>query len=409
MRLAPVDLHSIKLEVPLPFSLVDSRGVLLAQKGFVFQTEKILNDLGNHESGFYVDFADLSNPNLRAAEKDYVNRMLRKLHSQSSLEDVSKVQVKYVNDAAAAESGSEAFDWLNMVEICNSMLHTRDSDFFKRRLASMSDILAHQLAVNPDETLLALFYLAENQAQYYSATHCMLVCAIGVLTATTVLQWPAADVELLLRSALTMNIGMVALQDTLTAQRNPPDMSQRFIIREHGSLSAQTLELFGIQDPSWLAVVRGHHAVIADPLNAVQPTDRIIGLIQRVDQFSAKLSARAARKAQHSSEAMKSIYFNADAKLDAMGAAILKAVGIYRPGSFVKLASGELALVIRRGKNTATPIVAAILNRDGIPRAAAAIRNTAEEKYAVLASVPSVNVHLKLNLEKILELSLRSA
>jgi len=102
---------------------------------------------------------------------------------------------------------------------------------------------------------------------------------------------------------------------------------------------------------------------------------------------------------------MKSIYIDAQAKADPMGAAIIKTVGIYRPGSFVKLASGEVGLVIRRDANTTTPAVMVVLNRDGIAVVALSIRDTSDRKYAVISNVPSSMVKVTLNLERILELS----
>ena len=104
-----------------------------------------------------------------------------------------------------------------------------------------------------------------------------------------------------------------------------------------------------------------------------------------------------------------SIYFDAQSQLDVMGAAIIKAVGIYRPGSFVKLASGEVAVVLRRSDNTATPTVAVVLNREGIPVVAQVIRNSADKRYAVISSVPSASVQVTLNLEKLLKLSRQQA
>jgi hypothetical protein len=90
---------------------------------------------------------------------------------------------------------------------------------------------------------------------------------------------------------------------------------------------------------------------------------------------------------------------------NAMGAAIIKAVGIYRPGSFVKLASGQVGMVIRRGGKSTNPAVVVVLNRNGVPVFADAIRETTDAKYAVVSGVPSSSIKVTLNLEKILSLS----
>ena len=404
VRLAPVDLHSIKLDVPLPFIMVDSRGILLAHKGFIFQTEKILEGLANRGSGFFVNFADRSDPQLRITERAYASQLQKSLRSQNPLGDLLKVQVSYAN-SLIEDADQKPLDWLDLIEGCNAMLHTRDINFFNRRLDSIASILSHQLSTNPDEALLALFYLSERNGRLYSATHGLLVCVICVLTATHVLRWSESDVDLLMRCALTMNIGMVDLQDDLTLQAGPLDMSQKFLIGEHTNLSVHILDMFGVEDKDWLTIVRLHHKTVQEPLQSAHVTDRLIGLINRADVFSAKCSSRRSREALHPALAMKSIYIDAQAKADPMGAAIIKTVGIYRPGSFVKLASGEVGLVIRRDANTTTPAVMVVLNRDGIAVVALSIRDTSDRKYAVISNVPSSMVKVTLNLERILELS----
>jgi HD-GYP domain-containing protein (c-di-GMP phosphodiesterase class II) len=285
------------------------------------------------------------------------------------------------------------------------MLRTRDAGFFNRRLENITAILTHQLNVNPDQALLALFYLSDKDAHHYSATHCLLVCVICALTASSVLHWSDSDVDLLMRGALTMNLGMADLQDALIFQVGPTDISQQFLIAEHPNLAVHILEVFGVGDKDWLTIVRLHHKAIQEPLQSAFDSDRLIGLLNRADIFAAKLAPRNARDAQPASVAMKSIYLGAQAKTDAIGAAIIKAVGIYRPGSFVKLASGEVALVLRREGNTTTPAVAVVLNRDSVPVVAMAIRDTSDKRYAVVASVPSSTVKVTLNLERMLDLS----
>jgi hypothetical protein len=62
-------------------------------------------------------------------------------------------------------------------------------------------------------------------------------------------------------------------------------------------------------------------------------------------------------------------------------------------------------LVIRRDRTATTPAVAVVLNRDGLPVLAMAIRDTADKKYAVISSVPTSAVRVTLNLQRILDLS----
>jgi len=79
---------------------------------------------------------------------------------------------------------------------------------------------------------------------------------------------------------------------------------------------------------------------------------------------------------------MKAIYFDENGQIDEAGAALIKAIGIYPPGSFVRLANGEVAVVVQRGANTAAPRVAVVLNRNGTPNADLTLRNTSRARLA---------------------------
>jgi hypothetical protein len=62
---------------------------------------------------------------------------------------------------------------------------------------------------------------------------------------------------------------------------------------------------------------------------------------------------------------MQACYFDEHRQIDAAGAALIKAVGVYSPGTLVRMANNETGVVVRRGANTSTPRVAVLVNRDG--------------------------------------------
>src|SRR3989344_3009917 len=81
----------------------------------------------------------------------------------------------------------------------------------------------------------------------------------------------------LVRAALTMNIGMTALQDELAEQRERPTPVQQEAIKSHPEESMMLLERLFINDALWLDVVGQHHATVADrvPLANQDPVDRL--------------------------------------------------------------------------------------------------------------------------------------
>jgi ribosomal protein S16 len=106
---------------------------------------------------------------------------------------------------------------------------------------------------------------------------------------------------------------------------------------------------------------------------------------------------------------MQACYFDENKQVDEAGAALIKAVGIYQPGAYVKLASEEVAVVVRRGANTSTPRVAVVLNRSGMATAEHAVRDTSQKDYRIVASVPHIEVKVRISMDRILPLTQTAA
>jgi hypothetical protein len=73
---------------------------------------------------------------------------------------------------------------------------------------------------------------------------------------------------------------------------------------------------------------------------------------------------------------------------DEIGGALLKAVGLYPPGSFVELASGDIGIVVARGRAANLPFVATLIAASGNPLGEPALRDTVDRRYAVKGAVP---------------------
>ena len=132
-------------------------------------------------------------------------------------------------------------------------------------------------------------------------------------------------------------------------------------------------------------------------------------LIQRADMFAARLAPRASRTPQPPAAAMQACLFDEAQQMDEAGAALIKTVGIYSPGSFVRLATNEIAAVIQRGVNTTMPKVAVLVNREGMPTGEMIVRDTSQREYKITASVPHRNVKVHINLDRLLPLTKSAA
>jgi hypothetical protein len=85
-----------------------------------------------------------------------------------------------------------------------------------------------------------------------------------------------------------------------------------------------------------------------------------------------------------------------------MTTALVKEFGIYPPGSFVRLVSGELALVVARGPTITAPVVACLTNERGAPLSVPVRRETSAKGSAVHSVVAAADAPIKLSPEKVL-------
>ncbi|HCY16047.1 MAG: hypothetical protein A2Z93_07885 [Curvibacter sp. GWA2_64_110] len=400
MRLVTVSIDSIRLGEPLPFALRDADGTLLANKGYVIQTKAELQDVVGKGFELFIDVVDEEN-----YRRAYVNRLHHLVTENKALGVIAGTQIAAAVDAKRTGLDEGLPDWLDLQVQANTLLRDTSSPHFLARLDRLHNQLQRYSQRNPNGALFALFHLSASEIRMYSATHAMLVSVMCGLAAREVLNWPAETELTLCRAALTMNTGMTDLQDKLAMQLTPPTLEQRKQIDQHTLRSVQLLEQTGIRDPGWLEAVRDHHSVPPGRLAGMSEGRRMARLIQRADMFAARLAPRASRVPTSPAAAMQASYFDENRQVDEAGAALIKAVGIYSPGSFVRLTTNEVAIVIQRGTNTTTPKVAVLINREGIPTSEPIIRDTSLREFRIVASVPHRDVKVQINLQRLLPLT----
>jgi len=421
MNLVPVSFDSIRIGQPLPFPLVDEDGVLLARKSFVVESRAHLEDIVGRGRGLFIDVSDSG-----ALHRAYVDQLQTLVRSEKSLGEIADTKLS-AEALRKRVVDDERIDWLDLQVQTNYLLRDSNPETFQSRLVRIDDILSEQTQRNPDGTLFALIHLSATETQLYSATHAMLVSAMCSLASREVLGWSESIDAIVRRVALTMNVCMTDLQDKLALQVEPPTPEQRAAIDNHPKGSGDLLRTLGVGDPLWLEAVRYHHHKLPGPLldktpaqrmaRLVQradmldktPAQRMARLVQRADMFAARLAPRASRVPISPAAAMQACYFDENRQVDEAGAALIKAVGIYQPGSFVRLATDEVGVVVRRRQNTSTPRVAVVVNRSGMPTGEPIVRDTSAREHRIVASVPHREVKVKINLERMLPLTATTA
>ncbi len=400
MNLIPIEIDSVRIGYPLPCDLVDSEGVLLAKKAFVVRSKDDLVHFYNRSGGLFIDGVDAE-----AMRKAYVDQLQTMMRNDKSIGEIADSKLLVDKAARRTIDTPERLDWRDLQVHAHRLLRDPHSETFAERLDHVHQSLSRESQRNPNGVLFALIQLSASETEMYSATHAMLVSVMCGLAAREVLNWPEPVEVLLRKSALTMNISMTELQDRLTVQRNAPEPAQQAQINEHAAASVAVLERLGVTDSTWLEAVAAHHAQQPGPLRSKTPAQRLARLIQRADMFAARLSPRLTRPPVSPAVAMQACYFDENKEVDEAGAALIKAVGIYQPGAYVRLASEEVAVVVRRGANTSTPRVAVVLNRSGMPTGEHAVRDTGNKDFRVVASVPHSEVKVNIQLDRLLPLT----
>ena len=399
MNLVRLNIESIQLGQPLPFVLRGADGVLLAQKGYVIRTREDLANLVLRGRELCVD-TDESGGSHRA----YLAQLQRMLIADTNLGEIAAMKMTAGEQAAAARAGKTLPDWPELQLWATQLLRSPSPSDFGGRFQALHDELARQCEQAPDATLLALIYLSAQETRMYSATHSLLVSCVCMVVAREMLRWPSGRVQLLGQAALSMNIAMTELQDQLAQQTQPLTAVQIAAVESHAERSEALLRHLGVADPLWLEAVRCHHHRTPGPLAKKTEAQQMARLLQRADIFGARLAPRAARWPMPVTAAMQASYSDEEHQGDEAGAALVKTLGVYPPGAFVRLASQEVGVVIRRGTTATTPRVAVVSNRDGMPTGEPIPRDTGMPPWKISGVVAFKDVRVKLPLERLLQL-----
>lgn len=386
------------------FALRDKSGCLLVPKGTLIESQDQLGQLLERE--LYLDEQD--GDALRRAMGGKLDGMLRDnetlgrmANARASANDLLGKGTPQPGRRLDAPARVASDLQLRLA----AALHDPAHPDFAARIQHTQRALLELIDGDADDALLVLMHEATMEFRDYSASQALLVAALADLAARHLGPWPAAQRQSLRCAALTMNIGMTALQNLLAQQATPVMPAQREQIDRHAAHGAALLRSAGVTDPLWIAAVERHHTAPAGALGAQPSGLELARLLQRADLFAARMRPRRSRRALSATAAAKAAYLDENGQPDAAGSAIIKATGLYPPGSFVKLASGEVAVVLRRGMRGSEPVVASIVNPAGMPLAEPVPRQTRLAAFKVQGGVTPHEVRVRLNLERLLRMS----
>ena len=362
--------HRVVLGLPLPFNIRDADRTLLLARGQVLGSHEQMEAL--FERGALVDIAELRAP--LAPVLDAPPETLPALWGQCLSE------VGQTLKASSQPGFSAALD-----DVCGPVLSLIERD---------SDLAIFQVLRQPG-----------NAHTEYGTNHSVHAAIAACLVAQR-LGWDAASTHTAFKVALTMNLAMLELQGQLATQATPVTPAQRQAIVAHPQGSVRMLELAGITNSDWLRAVAEHHEA-PDGRGypaGLREVSEIAALVRRADIYTAKLSPRQGRDAMAADQAGRAMFMQEPGH--PMAAALAKEFGVYPPGCYVKLASGETAVVVKRGASVTTPRVAALTTPGGEALAEPEPRETSMREHAIARVVAENTVRARVSPEKLMLLAL---
>jgi len=282
-------------------------------------------------------------------------------------------------------------------DLAQLLLQPRSSPDFLAQLERLQTQADALLALDPDATLYWLFQLAANSSIGYSSSHSLVCWAICRLVAPA-LDFSPAQQDSLARAALTMNLAMTQLQNTLAEQTEPPSSEQRAAIETHAARSAQWLRELGVSDSAWLHTVEQHH-------ESSSGTDVATRLLQAVDRYAALISPRQTRTGRLVTDSGRYAVLTQGAGIDDLGHVLLRTLGICPPGSFVRLQDDSVAVVLRRSGRPSEPWVAPVLDARGSALPEPSLIDTSQDEHGIAAALVTQTVRVRLNHARLLQLS----
>ncbi|HEY1092328.1 MAG TPA: HD domain-containing phosphohydrolase, partial [Burkholderiaceae bacterium] len=153
-----------------------------------------------------------------------------------------------------------------------------------------------------------------------------------------------------------------------------------------------------------LEAVRTHHE-LPDGSGYPRGTTEITELAEMLrfaDVYTARLSSRAHRPAMSAQQAGAELHQIAASS--PLAGALIKAFGIFPPGSMVKMASGEFGVVVRNGEKAHRPMVAALTNTAGQMRMSPVLRDSASNEHQIVALLSAQSMPVRISDEHIASL-----
>ncbi len=380
MKLLRLPRSKVRIGMALPWNVRDENSLLLLSKGHLVVDQHLLDALLLR--GAFVDEEEVRSAAAEAA--------------------AAKLLISGGDPVKSMGTTTSVFElWDQTTQTLKDLLSdpAQEADF-PARADAFAVHLVEIFDINQDIGIYRSVRQDHAQNFYYGYTHAVLTAMVCILLSRH-LQWANSATMSLVKAALTMNMTVFELQGQMAGQDFPARDKQRAELHAHTTQARALLEHHGVTDADWLDAVEQHHER-ADgqgyPSGRKDISD-LAATLRVADVFMAKITPRTLRAAVSPKDAITQQY--RDDKGGPLSTALIKEFGIYPPGDFVKLASGELGVVVQRTANARAPIVASITDTHGHPVAKTVRHDTGVAEFTIVEAVADKTLLKRLAPERL--------
>jgi len=333
MKIRKVTAADLKLGMLIPWNVYSDTGALLVRKGHMIASANQIAYL--IERGNFEDYSD-QGPDATEPES-----VLRKLNGAC-------LELQGVQQAIASRAAPPGV---------------------RRKLEEIATLVGDAISLNVDIATASILH--NQRCAPYPVRHCIDTAIVAQVLARA-RERSADDIMAVTLAALTMNLGMLEHHQRWHDGGAPFDAAEHARMRAHPELTARLLGEAGIAEPAWLDCVLHHHEnedgtgyPYGKAGAQIPPLAKLVTL---ADRYCARVSERGYRPPMSANAALRDILLEARTTLHTnLASLLIRELGIYPIGSYVRLINGEVAVVSRRGLQSTTPHVESVLGPRGAP------------------------------------------
>lgn len=353
-----IKMSDITLGKPLPWDVYDSSNKLLLRKGHIVQREEQIEAL--FVRGLFV----VSGPDKCDGKKT----------DDAPLQPVERPSALHLINMANKQ-----------LEELQLNLHAQ-SDAYPKILELVKLV---EQAVNINSNVALACILLNQDSVSYVMRHCVDTAVVTMLVARAV-QATSEEIQAMMAAALMMNVGMLQHQKELESHQRGSALSERQLeaIRKHPQESVKLLRQAGVNDEQMLDYILLHHEnedgsgyPFGKTGDDIPRNAKIIAL---ADRYCARISERNYRKSMLPNGALRDILLAEKKNIEpTLVASLIRNLGTYPTGTYVRLVNGEIGVVTGPGNTTTTPVVHALIGPRGAPLMLPIRRETHKELFAI--------------------------